>query len=396
MVLQPKIIYHIAGIFSLACAFYIFIPGIGAFRIRNTWRNFRALLLRSALLPPVRYKDIRKIDEVPGGKGRNYRFFGRLQAMQEDNTVWLSDGEVSILAELRQVSVYILSSNATFTPDSWRQYPAQPPQRVKWEKISSLPEETRIFISGGLVSKDGHAVFIDTPEDPLCVVIYEWPDSEVLLRGTWSGRQKNEYWNAMTPGALTLGFFSLFIYFYILMRFPPLMLPALLALALSCVPFTPLIPPGIIAYYFYRRFWQQGRVLRAQRDILRLPLVFFSEQDKGKTDQLIKLSSGEKYAMRKVFCEEIPTGAPVHWIVPAIRSADSAHQCVFFGSEGPGFERPMDLMAEAIAVPGDPFRLSRRCQVHALRKEVLGLLILLGGIGITDFLLFVLFSYLVL
>jgi len=396
MVLQPKIIYHLAGIFSLACAFYILIPGIGAFRIRNTWRNFRTLLLRSALMPPVRYKDIHSIDETSGRNGRSYRFFGRLQAMQEDNTVWLNDGEVSLLAELQQVYVYILSFNTPITPDSWSRYPAQPPQRVKWEKISSLPEETKIFISGSLVFKDGHAAFIDTPDDPLCVLIYEWQDSEVLLRGTWSGRQKNEYWNAMTPGSLTLGFFSLFIYFYVLMRFPPLMLPALLALALSCIPFTPLIPPGIIAYYFYRRFWQQGRVLRAQRDILRLPLVFFSEHDRSETGRSVTLSSGEKYVMREVVCDEIPSGSAVHWIMPAVQSAESAQDCVFFGREGPDFERPMDPMAEAIAVPGDPFILSHRCQVHALRKEVLGLLILLFGIGITDFLLFVLFSYLVL
>ncbi|MGC9312690.1 MAG: hypothetical protein ACP5IA_08340 [Sediminispirochaetaceae bacterium] len=396
MVLQPKIIYHLAGIFSLALVFYLLIPGIGAFRIRNTWRNFRALLLRAALLPPVRYKDVRSIDAAPGEQRRSCRFFGRLQAMQEDNTVWLSDGEVSLLADLSQVYVYILSFNTPITPDSWSRYPAQPPQRVKWEKISSLPEETKIFISGGLVFKDGHAVFVDTPDDPLCVLIYEWQDSEVLLQGAWNGRQKNEYWNSATPGSLTLGFFSLFIYFYILMRFPPLMLPALLALSLSCIPFAPLLPPGIIAYYFYRRFWQQGRVLRAQRDILRLPLVFFSQQDEAEAERSITLSGGEVYAMRQVVCDEIPAGAPVHWIVPAVPSTGRANDCVFFGSEGPAFERPMDPMAEAIAVPGDPFLLSRRCQVYAMRKEILGLLILLGGIGITEFMLFVLFSYLVL
>ena len=41
MVLQPKIMYHLAAIFSLAVVFYILIPGIGAIRIRSIWRNFR-------------------------------------------------------------------------------------------------------------------------------------------------------------------------------------------------------------------------------------------------------------------------------------------------------------------------------------------------------------------
>jgi len=397
MVLQPKIIYHLAGIFAAAAAFFILIPGIGAFRIRSVWRLFRALLLESALLPSLRYTDIREIERRRGGAGVRFRFFGRLQALQGDNTIWLSDGEVSLPAELQQVYVYILDSNTPLSQDLWEHYPAKPPLRVKWDKISSLPEETKIFVSGEIMWKAGRASFVDTANNPLFVLIYEGNDSELLIRGTWSGRQKNEYWNALSPGSLLLGFFSLFIYFYILTQFPQFIFPAITALTLACIPITPLLPPAVITYYFYRRFWQRGRVLRAQRDLLRLPLSFFSEKEGGKTSQEITLHNGETYRMRVFPSGDLPRETPAYRVFPKLSASTDTRTCVFFGGgEGDALTRPLDPMAEAMIVPGDPFELAHKCQRSAFRNEILGLLILIFGIGITEFLLFVLFSYIVL
>lgn len=394
MVLQPKIMYHLAGIFALALAFYVLIPGIGAFRIRRVWRSFRAGLLRSALLPPLTYADIRN-SEGNGLERRDFRFFGRLQAMQDDNTIWLSNGEVSLLVELDQVDVFILSSSVPMSSDALSSYPAQPPQRVRWNKLSSLPEETRIFVSGGTVYREGRVRFLDSPDDPLCVVIYECSDREVLIRGIWSGRQRNEYWNDLTPGSLALGFFSLFIYFFILVQVPQLFLPAVAALTLSCVPLAPLIPPGTFGYYFYRRLWQQGRALRAQRDLLRLPLIFFSEGDPGSASRVVELSTGERYRMSEIDCRDVPEDAPGYRLANVLGDRTDRGQCVLFAKDGEKIEQPADPMAEVMLVPGNPFSLSRDCQKTAWIREISGILLLFFGIAANELLLFLIFSYLV-
>jgi len=395
MVLQPKIIYHLAVIFTLVIVFYLLLPGIGAFRIRGIWRRFRSLLLKSALLPPLTYTDLRAAEGEAGRKGGAFRFFGYLQALKGDNTIWLTDGEVSLMAQLEQVYVYILTFNKPIAPDSWEHYPVHTPQRVKWEKISSLPEQTKLFVSGCLDYREGQPVFIDTPENPLFVLIYEGEDKETLLRGIWSGREKNEYWNSMTPGALLLGLFSLFIYFYILLQDPGTLFPAAAALTLACLPITPLLPPCIVSYYFYRKFWQSGRVLRAQRDLLRLPLAFFHEQEGAESSQSVRLYSGELYQMRIIRPEEIPLDNAIPRVIPSLRCCASSETLVCFGKEGAPLERPDDPMAEAMIVPGDPFALSHTCQKYAFRKEILGLFILFFGIGCTEFLLFFLFTYIV-
>ena len=36
-------------------------------------------------------------------------------------------------------------------------------------------------------------------------------------------------------------------------------------------PIAPFLPPAVGFYYLYRKYWMRGRVLRAQRDIIRLP-----------------------------------------------------------------------------------------------------------------------------
>src|SRR6056297_1940873 len=303
MLLQPLILLHLSGILFFALLFYAFIPGIGAFAIRRSWRRFRHSLTASATYTPLDYRELRKAEAESRVEERKYRFFGHLQAMQGDNTIWVSDGKVSVSADLERVFVYILSEESTWVESGYREYPVNPPRKVLWEKISSLPEYTQIFLSGELEWRDNRGVFKNSTEHPLLVIIYEGEPHDVLIRAVWSGRQKNEYWNSFTPGSLTLGSFSLFIYFYILMSFPKLLLPAIIALSLSLIPVVPLFPPAVLFYYYYRDFWKRGRVLRDQRDLIRVPLMHFHHQEESSETismlrQVALLKTGERYLMR--------------------------------------------------------------------------------------------------
>jgi hypothetical protein len=206
-------------------------------------------------------------------EGVVFHFYGSLQAMQGDTEIWLTDGSVTVRADLEKTYVYLLPFASMPEEDFGDQHPMESPRRVRWEQISSLPEHTRIFISGKLFRDEGHFTFRNRPEHPLLAVIYEGEDRDLRVRATWSGRQRNEYWNAYTPASISLGSFALFGYSYLLFRNAVFLLPAVLSLSLALLPISVFIPPGIICYYFYRRFWIHGRILRAGRDLLRLSEV---------------------------------------------------------------------------------------------------------------------------
>jgi hypothetical protein len=401
MLLQPLILVHLSGILFFALLFYTFIPGIGAFAIRSSWRKFRHSLAESAIYTPLDYRELRKAEAESSAEKRRYRFFGHLQAMQGDNTIWVSDGKVSVSADLERVFVYVLSEESSWVESGYTEYPVQPPRKVLWEKISSLPEYTQIFLSGELEWRDKRGVFKNSAEHPLLVIIYEGEPQNVLIRAAWSGRQKNEYWNSLTPGSLTLGSFSLFIYFYILMSFPKLLLPAIIALSFSLIPVVPLFPPAVLFYYYYRGFWKRGRVLRAQRDLIRVPLMHFHHQEEiFDTNSMLRqaalLKTGERYLMTKFQgLEEMTSQADdrsIHFIQPSLPPKLIGHKYYLFSNEE--LQRPSDPMAEMIAVPGSPFLLVAECEKRAGRYELLGLSILAVGIGITELLVFVLFSFL--
>lgn len=270
MVLQLEIWYRIAGIFIFASVFYLLIPGLGAFHIRASWRRFRALLLKSTSYPPLSYTAVRQLSGGQAASGSSFHFYGSLQAMQGDSEIWLTNGSVTVRVDLEKVFVYMLPSISMPEENSEDQYPTDTPRRMRWEQISSLPEHTRIFISGRLFLSGGHFVFRDSDDQPLLAVIYEGEDRDLLVRATWSGRQKNEYWNAYTPGSISLGSFALFGYSYILFRNAHFLFPAVLSVILAILPISVFFPPGVIFYYLYRRFWKHGRVLRARRDLIRL------------------------------------------------------------------------------------------------------------------------------
>lgn len=401
MLLQPLILLHLSGILFFALLFYALIPGIGAFAIRSSWRNFRRRLTESAIYTPLDYRELRKAETESGAEERRYRFFGHLQAMQGDNTIWVSDGKVSVSADLERVFVYVLSEESSWVESEYREHPVQPPRKVLWEKISSLPEYTQIFLSGELEWQDKRGVFKNSAEQPLLVIIYEGEPQNVLIRAAWSGRQKNEYWNSLTPGSLTLGSFSLFIYFYILMSFPKLLFPAIIALSLSLSPVLPLFPPAVLFYYYYRVFWKRGRVLRAQRDLIRVPLMHFHHQEgsfgtNSSVRQTAFLKTGERYLMTRFrnleeMRSQVDTKA-IHFIQPSLPPRLIGPRYYLFSNEE--LQRPSDPMAEMIAVPGSPFLLVAECEKRAVRYEVLGLSILAVGIGITELLVFVLFTIL--
>lgn len=366
MTLQAAVYLHLFIIILITLLFYGLVPLIGAFSVRNRWRRFRIQLMEAALRPSLTYR------AVYGSESSGvYRIFGSLQAVQDVNVLWLADGDVSVSIDLDGVPVYILPS----VPKGESIiktiiYPDESPKRTYWNRIFSLPEMTSIFISGELVHKDGLSRFRNTKDIPLLVIVYDCDDSDFYSHAILSGRQRNEYWNALTPGSLTIGSFSLFIYFYLLIQMPYMQFIAVTALTFSLVPVMPFLPPGLVFYYIYRHFWKNARILRAERDLLRLPINFFSDHGGLSSGSSVVLPDSAKYQCL------IANDLEEAWTMfnnailrnsSLLETYTDRNEYFVFGSESKGKDDPM---AETLVIPGDPNILSLKSTKKAQKYEV--------------------------
>ena len=59
----------------------------------------------------------------------------------------------------------------------------------------------------------------------------------------------------------------------------------------------PFLPPGLPLFFLYRFLWRKGRFSRAERDILRLPMRYFSSGE-GLLEDRAPLPDGGDYTMR--------------------------------------------------------------------------------------------------
>ena len=420
MYFQQQNVLHLIFIVLIALTAYLFIPGAGAFYVRYVWRSFRRRLMDAALCPPLSYRALHAAgDGAENALEGPFRFFGTIRAIQGDDTAWCSDGSLTVSVHLRGTRIYLLSSSIDENRIyEGRTHPEEPPRRISWNRLTSLPEYTRIFIYGMVRRSNGRGTFVQSEQHPLLVIIHEQEESEVFPQAVWRGRQRNEYWNIYTPGSLLVGSFSLFLYFYIIVQDPLLQAPALAALVLSVAPLLPLLPPAVVFFFFYSYFWKRGRILRAERDLLGIPALFFrsileepgcSERSENRGDMMTRvLPTGETYVMARVPDRDsavslFPDGECVGLSLPAellereffVFGADHETAGVPGGGEHNGQGRlsrlvtPRDPAAAGLIVPGNPCTLSRECERRAGRLEAAGLLLFVVGAVLTGAVAFV-------
>ena len=288
-----------------------------------------------------------------------YRFIGELQAIQNDSSVWINNGSVSVKAELKGVHVYLLPTSQAMESEAQVEQnvevlPQQMPKKLNWERVYSLNQGTGVLLSGAVYLENGNPVFHHTEENPLLVIIYDGKKETVLRRSIWCGRQLNEYWNPITPVSLVAGSFCIFVYAYFLLRGSGIDYISLTAVLLSIVPVMPILPPGIIFYFLYKKLWKRGRLLRAERDLLRLPLRFGSS--------------------RRLSCASVAEAVELY---PAarVRSCGVIREAELMGSECRVFLEGDDIkktdpLVEDLIIPGEPEDLAVMCRRRARIMEI--------------------------
>lgn len=373
---------QVTTILATVFFFYILVPGVGAFVVRGRWRRFRRTILESSMLPILSYAALR------AGKGAAYRFYGRLEAVQGDHRVWLSDGHLSVALELKGISIYAVPAVEPAGRSGLGR--DETPRVLSWESLGSLPEGTPFFVAGELEFAEGGPVFRGGSERRLFVMLYEENERRLLARSIWCGRQRNEYWNQFTPVALSAGFVAQLLLAYLFFREGDGRIYGLTALTMALLPALPLFPPGLLPFFGYRRLWGRGRLLRARRDLLRLPgrFLFRSVSGVGETPRWsAELPSGGSYVKEVIEEKSSIAGYPLR------RGVEEESRWFRFY---PDYEEGdlLDPWAEAVVVAGEPERVAHRAERRARRLESVSLLLFVGSIIVNSYLAFLALSYL--
>lgn len=277
----------LAGI--IAFVFYALIPVIGAVIVRGSWHSFRSRLSAANALP---------LADPPSVLGPNaragipYQVYAVIDAMGEQDRLWIRSGSMTLIVEMRGTPVFIVSgvsSNADksggdahpgLSPSS--AFPSVSPQgipsaiptgeedsveKVRWSAVPSLAQGTGIYVAGMLEIQDGVPCLRNDPALSLLVLLHDIPEPELVQRAMAAGRHRNEYWNPLTQVSLALGILLVSGVLTGMFSMRAISLVMALTLTAAFSPVLPLLPPGVAFFMVYRRYWRLARAYRAMRDV---------------------------------------------------------------------------------------------------------------------------------
>jgi hypothetical protein len=254
---------------------YGLLPFIGAVIRRYNWYDFRRRFDKLRFCPLLDYGNywLRT-----GGGGEDaalaeagvFRFSGGFESVTDGRTLWIRSEDITVPVSLQNAESYRLPVWKNEDPPDDYDPGEIPPEIIRWEKISALTEGAKVFVGGSLKYLNGCRTFVSTKENPLIVIFYDCPDPALVPQMIQSGRQRNEYWNTVTPYALVIGALGLILTALLFRSRPAYSLTVMVSVTALFIPLYPIIPPGLLFTGIYRRLSRMSRVLRACGDLARL------------------------------------------------------------------------------------------------------------------------------
>jgi len=233
--------------------FYALLPVTGAFVVREQWRAFRRRVLESTSLPLINAGLLGMDGPIPG----QYLVQGEVDAIGGQNELWVSGASITCVINLHDVWVYILSDKTG----------EDRIERRRWRGMTSISPGTKVRAVGGIVVRGGRVILDRIGKEMPLVILHDGEHEEAVRRSIWSGRHENEYWNPLTQISLALG---VAVLSGILSLSLPGNTPSLVRALMLCLAFSPvlpLMPPGVVGFFLYRRSWKRARYNRAMRDV---------------------------------------------------------------------------------------------------------------------------------
>ena len=366
-------------IIALVAVWYGIIPIAGAFYRRFKWGEFRRRFDELRLSPLLNYAIYRRI----GNEGGIYRFTGGLESITVDHTLWIRDENLTVPISLANTQSWLLPmQNDDGIPEA--------PEKIRWNRISTFTEGAKVFVGGLLEFQNNRLSFVSTKENPLMVIFYDCPDTELTDSIIRAGRTRNEYWNNLTPISLAIGAMSLVYMAASYVNRPAFRPTVISALIAIFVPILPMLPPGLLLTVLYRRLVWHARKFRALRDLVRLPLRYLPHlrtfKGLGHEQESGILSTGEKYGF--VIVDSLGVEAEIAQIphlIPEHQQKGKKSPWYIFGTLPDNFFLPaksIDPFVSFGALPANPRALAKHYAIKAYLLEALAWLVMLAGIGV--------------
>lgn len=372
--------------FLTAFTVYLLIPGLAAFIVLRQWRTFRARVVESTLFPLLGYAGIRS-----SSLSSRFRFYGTLEALEGKNYLWLKEegGKATVRVDMHRQGFWMIPDEgeppSELRGDAPGTLNSAPPQWVSWSEASALTEGSKFYVFGPVDPTESQVTFHGTAERLLLVLLYEGNPEDLIRRCIWTGRQKNEYWNSVTPLSFAFGLVVLGVMGFLWSLDPATRESARWALALAVLPETFFLPPGLAFFFAFNRFWARGRWYRALRDMIRLPFRYWGAIPSQTQEPLqTTLPGGEKYQIcRHCRCalQPNPLAQKIFWK----KNRDSyPHQLAGEGKD------PAVTPFQFDGEPRDYFAQARK---NARRGELLALGFFILGAGANLMVLYLVFRY---
>lgn len=251
------------AVLVVAALFYGLLPLIGAWRLRMRWARFRQLVLTANTFPDLDFPRWQAVDLDPSDP---VCLVGQLEAFEGRGRLWIGNDRVSAAVDLGESPVYFLDE-----PGDGATFGLDPPRRADAASLGALAEGTKFLVAGSL-TRDGRSQprFEPVPGQDLLVLAFEGEAETVLTRAMYAGRPPVDHWNAWTPLAAAVGILFLMGFSYVGLTVTADRRVGLAALALALLPATAFLPPGLVFFYWFMRWWNRGRECRAWADLSRL------------------------------------------------------------------------------------------------------------------------------
>lgn len=246
-----------------AIIFYALLPVVGAFVTRQQWRLFRNSVARAASLPEFGTKPAPDtppaLDSLATDAG-SCRIQGDVDALGGTCELWISCRNATVVVDLHDAWVYILTGRAGDDTIDKR----------RWKDLPSIGPGARAFIAGTVELSGGRYVLGQAGKEAPLVILHDGDDDSVVRRSIWAGRHENEYWNPVTQISMAMGVATMsgIVPAALRGRMPSLI--GALTLTMAFAPALMLLPPGVIGFFVYRKFWRKALYCRARRDEDRL------------------------------------------------------------------------------------------------------------------------------
>jgi hypothetical protein len=358
---------------------YGIVPFVGAVYSRYQWRLFRKRFVDLTLTPLLDYRRFRLMDD----EGGVFRFTGEIESITDGRILWVKGNDLTMPVSLEKIKCFLLPKNeGGEIPEA--------PEQIRWNRVSTLTEGVKVFIGGRIKKQNNRLNFISTKENPLIVIFYNCPETELPGEIIRCARTHNDYWNSFTPASLVIGALALVYVAAAFLNRPAFRLTVISALIAAFVPILPIIPPGLLFTVLHRRMTWYSRKFRAYWDLARLPLRYLQPGE-----ETADLSTGEKYGFVKL--NSIPSDkGEIPFLIPEGFMEKRKRELYFFGIIDPENipARSKDMFVSYGILPANPALLTRRYAIKAYVMDVFAWIILFMGIFLNIIFIFLILSLL--